>query len=152
MPGPLTPRQQALLVRLQRAQRATAALGAALVLAGTVYCVWSVRQFDPRGTPLDEPGFDMVLTRPLLVMYGKFDGRLSRIEPQTSQEKRLLFWLQRSSGFSGGMMVLGLRTFMAMLAVLLGLSTLAVVAERARLLRIVAQLREPVAPGAHPPS
>ena len=152
MPDPLSARQQQLLKRLQGAQRWTAVLGVLLVLAGATYFGWAVRKFDPRGTPLDEPGFDIALTRPLLILYGRYDGRLSRIEPETSQERQLLFWLKRNSGFSGGVMVLGLRTFMATLAVLLGLATLAVVAERARLLRIVAQLREPVAPSTHPPS
>jgi hypothetical protein len=91
--------------------------------------------------PRENPGFDWPVAQ-LAHIFDRGRAQLESSEPETTSERRMVHRVQRNMDFSAGVMVFLLRTFLGMLALVLGLAIVTVVVERARLIALLIRLQE----------
>jgi len=139
--APLSDRETKFLTRVRGSQRWFAIGGLVLSLLGAAYTTWGVLRFDPHGDPRKNPGFDGPVAE-LAFLFERGYQMIDHTDPQTPTEARLLRTLERNMQFSTGVMVLLMRVFLGLFAVVTGLLSMSVVVERARLLRLIKRLEE----------
>ena len=139
--APLSDRETKFLTRVRGSQRWFAIGGLVLSLLGAAYTTWGVLRFDPHGDPRKNPGFDGPVAE-LAFLFERGYQMIDHTDPQTPTEARLLRTLERNMQFSTGVMVLLMRVFLGLFAVVTGLLAMSVVVERARLLRLIKRLEE----------
>ncbi|HXZ85602.1 MAG TPA: hypothetical protein VEI82_08945 [Myxococcota bacterium] len=137
----LSDREAKFLSHVRRSQRWFAAGGLVLSLIGAAYTTWGVLRFDPHGDPRRNPGWDGPVAE-LAFLYERGYERIDRAMPETPAEAQLLHALERNMQFSSGVMVLLMRVFLGLFAVVTGLLSMSVVVERSRLLRLIKRLEE----------
>jgi hypothetical protein len=137
----LEPREVAFAQRMRRTQRAFALAGVVIALLGAAYTTWGLLRFDPHHDPRENPGFD----RPVAQLAFLFQRGYEKIEntvAETPTEARLLHALQRNMEFSTGVMLMLMRVFLGLFALVTGMVTMTVVYERHRLLQLIKRLQE----------
>jgi len=137
----ISERDERLLRRLGTTQRLAAALGLFLALAGVGYVTWAVLLFDPRADPHEQPRWDRPVAG-IATLYDRFNPLLNAIRPQTENEELLLSGVKANLRFSTGLLILATRVLIGTIFALGGLAALTVVVERARLLKVIEQLRK----------
>ena len=103
--------------------------------------IWAVLLFDPRADPHDQPQWDGPVAG-IATLYDRFDPLLKAIRPKTENEQLLLSGVKANLRFSTGLLILATRVLIGTVFALGGLAALTVVVERARLLKVIRQLRE----------
>lgn len=138
--GALSDRQLTLVRSLPAEQRNARIAGVLLTLMGIAYMAWSFTRFDIGVDPARNIGFDAPVTKPVATIFDARRKGLDLFGPTTRREEFLIHRQILGMNFSGALLLLGFRMTLGLLPLMLGLSTLTVVIERARLLHIVAAL------------
>jgi len=139
--GSISESDERLLRRLGTTQRLAACMGLLLAVVGVGYVVWAVLLFDPRADPHEQPQWDGPVAG-ISTLYDRFNPLLNAIRPETENEQLLLSGVKANLRFSTGLLILATRVLIGTVFTLGGLAALTVVVERARLLKVIQQLRE----------